>query len=363
MKPAVNGRSWFTPIDLAKIYNFPNIPANPPNVVIGVISFGGGLYGTLNPDTGILTDSDLQAYWSAIGIPINNHPKVIVKTVGGATNLPDLNDGGSTFENTLDVETIGGCYPSSKLTIVLYISPNSLDAITNVINYAVSDTLKPTVLSISWGSAEINYTNSQLSLINSALEAAANKGITICTATGDNGSSNGTLLPSCADFPSSSPFCTAVGGTKLISPLPVYNSNTIETAWSFGGGANSFFFSIPSYQQTKIGTRAIVSGTKRSVPDISSNADPDSGVFFYIGGRLFGSFYIFGGTSVAAPTMAAFFALANKKTFANIKLYKAPQSCFHDISSGSNGAHKSVVGYDNCTGRGTINGKLLLANL
>ena len=120
--------SYFTATQIASIYKFPAPNPTIP-VVVAVISFGGGLFGTVNPSTGALTGGDVQAYWTSLGIASANQPKVVVVTVDGATNTPLANDG-STIENTIDVAMIGGCCPSSNLTIVLYIAPNTFDAFT-----------------------------------------------------------------------------------------------------------------------------------------------------------------------------------------------------------------------------------------
>jgi subtilase family serine protease len=131
------------------------------------------------------------------------------------------------------------------------------------------------------------------------------------------------------------------------------NTYGSETTWSNGGGAVSNVYTRPSYQDN----RNI--NTYRSTPDISLNADPATGVAFIVGG----SQYIFGGTSVAAPTFAGYLASINyskyNTQFANYKLYSAPSSCFHDIMSGSNGDYTASSGYDICTGLGSIVGNTL----
>ena len=106
-----SSRDWFYANELAKIYNFPN--PSESNIVVGVISFGGGLLGTVSSQ-GVLTNGDVQAYWTALGI--RKQPQVIIKTINGATN--NTMDENATCENTLDVETIGACCPTSKLTII-----------------------------------------------------------------------------------------------------------------------------------------------------------------------------------------------------------------------------------------------------
>ena len=132
LTPHSSNVPYFTMSQLRAIYNFP-VPSTS-NYVIGVVSFGGGLYGSVDSH-GVLTNGDVQSYWTSIGIASANHPKVIVVPINGATNSPNVNDGGSTMENTLDVEAIGGAFPSANLTIILYISPSTLDQFPVLLNY------------------------------------------------------------------------------------------------------------------------------------------------------------------------------------------------------------------------------------
>lgn len=339
---------YFNMTQIRAIYGIPN-PSVP--VVVGVISFGGGLYGTVDQD-GVLTNGDVQAYWTSIGIAPQNHPKVIIKTVNGATNTPDIDDMGSTLENTLDVETVGGACPSSNLTIILYIAPNSIDSFYPVFNYALntpivvnSITYKPTILSVSWGIPEIYLETPDINSINGLLQTASVNGVNICTATGDFGSNNGVGGSGAyCDFPSSCPYVTAVGGTSLTCPNNVYDSSTTEVAWSSGGGGISTVFPKPTYQS------AIVA-TGRSIPDVAAVADPNTGVVYIVNGETL----LIGGTSVAAPIVAGFLATVNTLRFINPLIYSAPAISFHDILTGSNGAYSARAGYDNCTGFGTPN--------
>ena len=345
---------YFNMTQLRSIYQIPTPTAS--NYVVGVVSFGGGLYGTVDSQ-GMLTNGDVQAYWTSIGIAPANHPKVIVVGINGATNQPNSNDGGSTMENTLDVEAIGGACPSSNVTIILYIAPNSLNQFAPLFNYMYSTNVtvngvsyKPNLISCSWGAPEIYFTSSQLSSINSVLASMSNAGITICVATGDNGSNDGVGgTGNYVDFPSSNPYATAVGGTSLVCPNNIYDSQTIETAWSTGGGGISAIYSKPAYQSR-------LSGTMRMTPDIASLADPNTGVIFRVNGQSM----VIGGTSVAAPTIAGFLAAIHCTQFVNPLLYQAPYStCFHDIIRGSNGSYSATTVYDNCTGLGSMNGQTL----
>ena len=287
------------------------------------------------------SNGDVQAYWTSIGIAPANHPKVIVKGINGAINQPNSNDGGATMENTLDVEAIGGACPSANLTIILYIAPNSFNQFAPLFNYMYSTNItvngvnyKPNLISCSWGAPEIYFTSSQLSAIHSIFSTMANAGISICAATGDYGSNNGVGgTGNYVDFPSSDPYVTAVGGTTLVCPNNVYDSQTVETAWVSGGGGISAIYSKPAYQNN-------LSGTMRMTPDLASLADPNTGVVFTVNGQSM----IIGGTSVAAPTIAGFLATICFKQFLNPFLYQAPYStCFHDIIRGSNGSYYANI--------------------
>jgi subtilase family serine protease len=340
----ITTRSWFYGNEITNIYNFP-IPTNN-NYIVGIVSFGGGLFGTVTGDTstntgGILTNGDAQNYWTSLGI--SNMPKVVIKTIGGALN--NTSDFNSSVENTIDVENVGMCCPTSKLTIVLYIAPNRLNSFTSVLNTILNDTTYPVnAISISWGAPEVYYGNTLLTQINNILLNAVNANINITVASGDNGSSDGLFGNNC-DFPSSSPNVIACGGTTLICPTHVYNSNTIETAWSSGGGGISSIFNKPSYQSS-------ITGSKRNTPDISLVADPNTGVLYLING----SYYIVGGTSIVAPMYAGFIAASYTTKYINPIIYNSGSLSCHDIISGSNGAYRAKVGYDNCTGFGTLNG-------
>jgi len=345
---------YFTSTQLSAIYNYPSVPTAPN--VIGVISFGGGLMGTVSPE-GILTNGDVQKHWTYLGISPANFPKVIIVTLLGATNNPNPADG-ATIENTIDVETIGAMYPSANLTIILYISPNSLAAFTTLLT-KVSTVItvnnvqyKPSIISCSWGAPESYYPTSLLSSINAQLQALAQSGVNVTVATGDNGSSDGTGS-SMVDFPSSSPWVVACGGTHLVCPTGTYGGNqTSESAWSSGGGGISKTFAKPSYQSA-------INATGRCTPDISQVADPNTGVLYTISGEL----QVIGGTSIVAPAVAAFIGLVNYKQFLNPSLYSYPAYNFHDIISGGNGAFFAKPGYDNCTGLGSFVGTALATSL
>ena len=333
LEPHATSRAWFLPTELKTIYNFPECP-RPPKYA--VISFGGGLFGTIAPD-GTVSGGDLEAYWSYLSLPT----RPIVKAIFLQNERNTTSDALATAENTLDIQTIGGCRPES--TIVLIRVSNSFASFLVAMNYILNDTTF-TNISISWGAPEIYYPRSILQSIDTLFARANVAGLTICGATGDHGSNNNVGLPgSFADFPASSPNVIACGGTKLRCPNRVYDTSTIETAWSLGGGARSAFFAKPAYQNN------IQTSSFRSIPDVALVSDPNTGVLFYVNG----TYVVYGGTSVASPLMAS--AIGGRSSMLD-KLYVFPRIAFHDIVSGSNGAFSATVGYDLCSGLGSING-------
>ena len=347
--------SYFYSNQLSAIYQFPT-PNPATKVVVGVISFGGGLVGTVSAQ-GVLTNGDVQQHWTTLGIAPANHPSVIIVPIDGATNAPVPADG-ATIENTIDVETIGAMCPSPNLTILLFLAPNTLGGFTDLLTAASGPTVvngvsyTPNVISCSWGAPELYFPSSLTTSINAQLQALANRGVVFTAATGDNGSFD-VAQGNNVDFPSSSPYALACGGTHLVCPNHTYDGQTVETAWSAGGGGVSAVFPKPDYQAGLSGI------TGRSTPDVSLVADPNTGVVYTIGGQL----QVIGGTSIVSPALAAFFAALNTNQFANPLLYGYSSSDYHDITSGSNGAYRAKSGYDNCTGLGSIVGTTLVSSL
>ena len=360
----------FTCKEYASIYSFPPPPpATLPGdlVVISVVSFGGGLFGTASPPgsdgLSYISNGDVQAHWAGLDIFPNNMPHVAVKTLLSARNDP-AGDLESTGENTLDVEMIGACYPSAGVLIILFISPNSFSAFANAVAQAASFmnilhpvtksavTVQPRVVSISWGAPETAFGSTLCKQINAVMKNITASGeVTICAASGDDGAKDGTP-ELCCDFPSSSPHIIACGGTSLKCPdLSRAAASTVETAWTGTGGGVSRYFSKPAYQLA-------LSGTARHTPDIAMNADPKTGVWFTINGAM----VPLGGTSIVAPAFAALIALTKPRSFLAPILYSlAATPTFYDIVHGSNNGYNAGTGYDNCSGLGSVNGSVFAA--
>jgi kumamolisin len=169
------------------------------------------------------------------------------------------------------------------------------------------------------------------------------------------------------DFPASSPHILACGGTSLKSANGAIQS---ETVWNdgaqggAGGGGFSTQFPLPVWQASaKI---VAPSGGGRGVPDVSGDADPETGYSVLVDGESM----VIGGTSAVAPLWSGLIALLNEKLGKPLgllqpTLYGLPKSAdaFHDITSGSNGAFSAGPGWDAASGLGTPSGENLLQAL
>ncbi|MFE3634753.1 protease pro-enzyme activation domain-containing protein [Streptomyces sp. NPDC059168] len=293
--------------------------------------------------------SNLTTYDSQYGL---TGPSVSTVSVDGAAYDSSPGDGQGEVE--LDSEIVRGVAP--KATQLIYEAPNSDAGEVDMAAKIVSDN-RASVISISWGSCEPDTTSSSMTSVNNSFKQAAAQGISIFSASGDDGSRDCTRSTSgssvkAVDFPASSPYNTAVGGTNLSVSGTSYGS---ERAWSTSGGGISTVFSKPSWQT---GT-----ATKRTVPDVASNADPASGFAIY----TVGGWQVYGGTSAAAPLWSGYAALYNQKAAAagkaalgevNPKIYSVASgsgyaSALHDITSGSNQDYSTATGYDRVTGWGS----------
>ncbi|MFZ0707441.1 MAG: S53 family peptidase [Candidatus Korobacteraceae bacterium] len=336
----------YTPLQIASAYKFPS--GNGTGQTIGIIELGGGY-----------AQSDLQTFFTGLKLPV---PTVIAVSVDGAQNAPTGDPNGPDTEVALDIEVAGAVAPGA--TIVVYFAPNTDAGFLDAINQAAMDTVnKPSVISISWGGPESSWTAQSLQSYNSALQAAASVGVTVCVACGDNGSDDGVgdgMFH--VDFPASSPYSLACGGTSL----QLSGSNiTSEVVWNDGasggatGGGVSDTFPLPSYQSNADVPPSANKGKfkGRGVPDIAGDADPATGYDV----TADGSSFVVGGTSAVAPLWAGLVALWNQGLgksvgYLNTTMYQnlaTTKGTFRDITSGNNGQFKAAVGWDPCSGWGS----------
>lgn len=333
---SANVSTTFTPLQLASIYKFP--VGDGTGQKIGIIELGGGY-----------AMSDITTYLHNLGVLTT--PNIIDVSVNGAQNNPGLSD--DDMEVVLDLEIIVSLVP--KAEIRMYFAPNSISGFYNAILDAINDGCK--IISISWGLRESGYGNTNLTNFNNLFLYATQQGVTILVASGDNGSSDGGSGLN-VDFPSSSPYVVACGGTTLIANNNVRVSETVwnnNASSSAGGGGISSFFNKPSYQNN-----ISILTTKRGVPDIAANANPNTGYQIYYRGQN----VVVGGTSAVSPLISALLGRINQVTstnvgFINPLLYNNKSVCY-DVISGNNGFYNAGTAYDCCSGIGVIDAERLL---
>jgi len=340
------------PNEVAQLYDYP--PGDGTGQCIGLIELGGGFQ-----------LDDLSNYFSSLNL---NEPQVISVSVDGGTNSPSTPDS-ADGEVMLDIEVAGAIAPAAKIAV--YFAPNTDQGFLDAITTAVHDsTNQPSAISISWGSAESNWTSQAMTNFDDAFQAAAAMGVTVCVASGDNGSSDGVNDGNNhVDFPASDPFVLGCGGTTLqASNGKIVN----ETVWNdqpsggAGGGGVSDVFPLPTWQDGFDVPSPTVQGGGRGVPDVSGDADPNTGYNILVDGES----AVFGGTSAVAPLWAALVARINQQMgksigFLNPLIYAqaVEASGFHDVTEGNNGAFNAGPGWDACTGLGTPDGVPLEAAL
>ncbi|HWE53172.1 MAG TPA: S53 family peptidase [Bryobacteraceae bacterium] len=342
--PAANPPGTFTPVQLARVYNFPS-GVTGAGQTIAIVELGGG-YRT----------ADLKAYFSSLQI---KEPRISAVSVDAGVNKPG---GDADGEVMLDIEVAGAIAPGA--TIAVYFAPNTDQGFHDAISMAAHDKVrKPSIISISWGGPEDSWTAQARDAMNAALQDAAAMGVTVTVAAGDDGSTDGVSDgKQHVDFPAASPFALACGGTKLTDsgtkiPTEQVWNELAKNEGSTGGGVSNFF-PIPDYQQTAGVPKNLDTGfAGRGVPDVCGDADPETGYVVRVDGKT----QVIGGTSAVAPLWAALAALLNQQLghpigFVNPKLYALPGASFFDVVSGSNGAYKAGPKWDACTGLGSPNG-------
>jgi subtilase family serine protease len=365
---------------------------------------------------------DAYVYWSDIGLPVkpNRITKVPVDG-GGPLSGPD-----GSGETSLDVEQSGGLAPWAD--IIVYHAPNTDAGFFDIFNQAVSDN-KVDSLSVSWGEPELFYilqldaNVAYMQSLHQVFLEAAVQGITMFATSGDSGAFDTVRCcgglptdpvppPLTADSPGADPFITTAGGTTVPFTYSFRGgpkaSITKESVWGWdyianyfqtnlginflpnvfsvgGGGGVSVFWPTPLYQQFTSGIRKTEKNQTwlapefgvnyklpanfrgRNEPDISLNADPETGYSFVSSTDGAGLLTFEGGTSFVAPQLNGIAALLRQSThgrtgFWNPQIYPlqnifgyGPFSAFNDIKAGDNWFYKGVGGYEPGAGIGTLN--------
>ena len=234
-----------TPLAVAQLYNFPpNL--NGSGQTIAIIELDGGFL-----------QSDLDTYFQSLGL---TPPSVSVVLIDGQTNqinkhLPQHPELNADDEVALDIEVAGAVAPGANQ--VVYFAQNTDQSFLKAVNTAIQATPQPVAISISWGHPENTWTDQSKQAFEAAFQDAANIGIPVCVASGDNGSFDKTASLE-VDFPSSAPHALGCGGTNLIGSGGSISSETVWNAvvtdaqgnpvrLGTGGGVSQFF-AKPLYQ-------------------------------------------------------------------------------------------------------------------
>ena len=320
--------SGYGPADLASAYNLLAASGAGGGKTVAIVD----AYDDPN------AEADLGVYRSRYGLTACTTANGCFRKVnqtGGTT--PPAADAGWAQEISLDLDMVSAICPNCHILLVEAASSSFTD-LAAAVDQAVG--LGATQVSNSYGGSEYSGEVSGQSHYN-------HPGVDITVSTGDSGYG--------VEFPASSQYVTAVGGTSLSRDASPRGWS--EAAWSGAGSGCSAYISKPSWQ-TDTGC------ARRAVADVSAVADPNTGVAVYdtYGGSA--GWMIFGGTSVAAPIVAAVDALAGGRspgsTYASFAYTNRTR--FYDVTSGSNGSCggsylcTGVIGYDGPTGIGTPNG-------
>lgn len=381
-KPAQVGSSsiYYSPSEIKQAYNVSSLTNEGytgTGVTIAIVDAFGDPY----------IQQEVNNFSSEFNLP---QTKINQICVDGPCNYAEGVTHGWNTEIALDVEWAHAMAPEASID--LYIGSNNSVPLYDAVQRAVTDG-NNSIISLSWGSPENAIASSapippvfgeNYPWLDQVFQQAAAEGITVFASTGDWGAydqSQGQTSPyGGAIYPSTDPYVTAVGGTSLymnftfgFAQSPYFNAvggYGGETAWSWNnfessatGGGYSTIFGAPSWQKGQG-----FSGGARGVPDVSWDADPQTGVLVSLYNPSYDNYtyYIVGGTSVGAPSWAGSMALLDQKAGENLglinpTLYSILSSpaeyskAFHDITSGNNNPNSATTGWDPVTGLGSPN--------
>jgi kumamolisin len=333
--PPFGGYLFETPASLACIYNLVLQSAGcNPNVVTAVPTGGSTSIAIVDAYDDPGAAKDLAKFSRQFGLPPANFHVVF------ATGSRPFNDPGWEIEESLDVQWAHAMAPSAKLYLVEAASNSFYDLFTaETVAASIVAADGGGVVSNSWGGSEFADETAYDSFFSYP-------GVVYLASTGDG---PGVI------YPSASPNVVAVGGTTL-SRSGNGGAYIFESAWNSTGGGLSQYEAIPSYQK---GVAKVV-GTHRGVPDVSAEADPNSGVWVHDSGN--GGWYIVGGTSASSPIWAGIVSAAgnnlgsSEAELTTIYKNRGSKPDFNDIRSGVCGpwnGNLAQTGYDLCTGVGS----------
>ena len=285
------------------------------------------------------TITDLNTFTSQNGLAT-----VTTQTVNTNGTSSDTSGLG---EWSLDSQDVVGMAGGQVGSLIFYNIPTLSNANLTADFNTIVNANATKIINVSLGECETSAQgDGSAAAQDQIFQQAVAQGQTFSISTGDSGADecgDGGVTPS---WPAASQYVVAVGGTTLNASTTTWTSATV---WTSGGGSSSTFEPQPSWQN------GVAPGSKRGLPDIAYDADPNSGSKIIVNGAT----QQYGGTSLSAPLFAGAWArvIAIKGSnvgFAAPLLYQLPASDFHDITSGNNGGETASAGYDLATGRGEL---------
>jgi hypothetical protein len=327
-KPVSNATpSGLAPVDIRSAYGFP-APASS-NWADSHNAGHGKTIAIVDAYNDPYAESDLGVFSSQFGLPSCTTANGCFEKVNqsGGTSYPRSNSGWA-LEISLDIQWAHAVAPGAKILLV-EASSNSFSNLLTAETYAAG---QAQYVSNSWGGGEFSGESSYDS-------SFSHSGVSYFVSAGDGG------LP--AEYPSTSPNVISVGGTTLTQNG---DGSWNETGWSKGGGGCSAYENATSAQSGFSEYNQAHCAGKRATPDVSLDADPNSGVSVY-DSYGYGGWVTVGGTSASSPMWAAASADSGG-TVGSSWVYTSDSSTFRDITNGNNGA-PCLVGYDLCSGRGS----------
>ena len=248
----------------------------------------------------------------------------IVPSPTGYNRAAQCDPTGWSGEEVLDVEAVHAMAPAAKIRYYASAScfdDDFLDTLARVV-----DDNQAQIVTNSWSDLEANEGADSVAAYEQIFMQGATQGISFLFSSGDNGDELANSGVKQVDYPASDPYATAAGGTstgiaggRLVTQTgwgsQTYSLSPNGKSWIAGGflygagGGTSSLFNKPSWQK-KVPSSL---GTGRAVPDISMDADPNTGMLIgqtqvFPDGTRYGEYRI-GGTSLASPLLAGMMAL------------------------------------------------------
>ncbi|KAJ7144419.1 family S53 protease [Mycena epipterygia] len=353
--------SIITPACLQSMYNIPTTAATQTSSKLGVTGFILEWANSL----------DLKQFLTSFRTDMSSATTFTLQTLDGGVNTQTRASAG--VEANLDIQYTIGVATGVPVTFISVGESNAdgldgfMDIITTII--AESATMRPNVLTTSYGFNEGDLTRAVANNLCNAYMQLGALGTSLIFSSGDGGVS-GSQSQTCTNFiptlPSDCPFVTSVGSTGGIT----------EVGSSFSSGGFSNYFAIPSYQSADVATYLAAIGTTnsgkfnrtgRGFPDVAAQGEG----FEIAWDAQFG---LVDGTSCSAPSFASIISLLNDQLvaagksplgFLNPFLYSATgRAAFNDVKTGTNpgcstNGFSATTGWDPVTGLGTPNFALL----